>query len=156
MSLYINDPGMVPPKAWPEQRDQGFAYKNMETGEVIVAPSRKELFARVKAFNRANNFPVGLDFERQIEEQLCGRLPEGWCTPHDPFRTAEVARPDWPLWAKALALAARPGETGLGDVIARVVGPVGGDAFKAWYEGVFHRSCGCQERQESLNAQYPL
>jgi hypothetical protein len=90
-----------------------------------------------------------------------GNLPpmENWNPANQPAQpppTAPLPRDQWPAWASALALLAKPGDKGLGDVIARTVGPIGGDAYKAWFVKLFNRSCGCQERQEQLNAQYPL
>lgn len=67
-----------------------------------------------------------------------------------------VPRDQWPAWAKALALVRKPDDSGLGDVIARIVGPIGGDAYKAWHMRTFGESCGCADRQAGLNAKYPL
>ncbi len=156
MSRYLNNPGEVPPKAWPEQKEQGFAFKHGETGQLIVAPSWKDLLTRVQRFYRANNFPIGGNFEQEIQDQLCGQLPGNYCTDNNPNRTAEVARADWPEWATLVALKAQPGDRGVGDVVARIVGPFGGDLFKSWYQKIFNKPCGCQERQENLNALYPL
>jgi hypothetical protein len=47
-------------------------------------------------------------------------------------------------------------DQGIGDVIARLIGPVGGDAYKTWFLATFGQSCGCSERQSDLNAIYPL
>ena len=62
---------------------------------------------------------------------------------------------EWPLWAKAMALLCNSEDRGLGDTIARVIGPVGGDAFKSWHLKIMGEPCGCAGRQESLNLQYP-
>lgn len=51
---------------------------------------------------------------------------------------------------------AKPEDRGLGDIIAREIGPVGGDAYKKWYKTIFGVPCGCTERQEDLNLSYPL
>lgn len=64
--------------------------------------------------------------------------------------------PDWPLLLRPLKARAQPGDRGLGDIVARVVGPVGGNTFKAWHNRVLKRACGCEARQEALNAQFPL
>jgi len=62
---------------------------------------------------------------------------------------------EWPAWAKAIArLKAHP-DVGVGDTIARVIGPVGGDAYKVWFKRLFGKSCGCHERQADLNRSYP-
>ena len=42
------------------------------------------------------------------------------------------------------------------DIVARVVGPIGGDVFKAWHLAMFGKECGCGDRQEALNARYPI
>lgn len=146
---------MVPPKAWPEQKEQGFAYKDLNTGIIIVAPSWKELPIKVKKFNQANNFPVGLEFERQIEEQLCSRLPPEWCTQNNPNRTAEVPREEWPLWAKGFALVKIDSDKGVGDTIERVVGSLGGEAVKRWHESIFGHPCNCTIRKAQFNLLYP-
>ncbi|XHR27555.1 MAG: hypothetical protein ACFUZC_16615 [Chthoniobacteraceae bacterium] len=63
---------------------------------------------------------------------------------------------EWPVLARPLKLLAAPGDAGLGDIVARVIGPIGGDAFKAWYKRVFGRDCKCQIRQATLNLDFPL
>lgn len=64
-------------------------------------------------------------------------------------------RANWPRWAKAIAWLKADADAGVGDTIARVIGPVGGAAFKAWFKKLTGHSCGCVERQEELNRQYP-
>lgn len=60
----------------------------------------------------------------------------------------------WPWWAKALRACAQPGERGVGDTVARLVGPFGGEAFKQW-RAQLGRTCGCELRQAKLNQKYP-
>lgn len=62
----------------------------------------------------------------------------------------------WPVWAQYLRQLAKPGDTGLGDVIARTIGYENSGAFKAWHIKVFGKPCGCAGRQASLNRAYPL
>lgn len=62
----------------------------------------------------------------------------------------------WPKWAEWLRQLSRPGDTGLGDVIARVIGDENSSAFKAWHLKVFDRECGCKGRQDWLNRNYPI
>lgn len=71
-------------------------------------------------------------------------------TPH------HAATTEWPLFLRPVKLLARDGDKGLGDIIARTIGPIGGDKYKAWYLRTFGRPCGCEIRQEDLNARYPL
>ncbi len=63
---------------------------------------------------------------------------------------------EWPLALKPLKLLCRPGDKGLGDIVERVIGPVGGDSYKAWYEKVFGVPCGCIKRIDNLNQRFPL
>jgi hypothetical protein len=56
---------------------------------------------------------------------------------------------------RALKLIRTPEDTGAGDTIARIVGPIGGEAYKKWFLETFGRTCGCTERQEKINEQYP-
>jgi hypothetical protein len=67
-----------------------------------------------------------------------------------------VSRDEWPLWAKTIARLAASEDRGVGDTIARTIGPVGGDAFKKWFQTLTGHPCGCNARQERLNALYPL
>lgn len=69
--------------------------------------------------------------------------------------TQPVPRARWPKLAKAAALLANGTDAGVGDTVERVVGPVGGDAYKAWYLIVTGQPCGCGERKEALNRRYP-
>lgn len=62
----------------------------------------------------------------------------------------------WPMVLLPLKVLAKPDDRGAGDIIARVIGPIGGDAFKAWYKTLFGRNCGCGHRQEVLNLRWPL
>lgn len=61
----------------------------------------------------------------------------------------------WPRWATVLSLCQREPDAGVGDTLARLIGPIGGDAFKAWHETIFNKPCGCGWRQKTLNAKYP-
>ena len=55
-----------------------------------------------------------------------------------------------------LKLVAIHSDRGAGDIIARVIGPIGGTAFKKWYKTLFGKDCGCGTRQEKLNARWPI
>lgn len=63
---------------------------------------------------------------------------------------------EWPTILKPMKLLARPTDKGLGDIVERVVGPIGGDAYKAWYKTIFGKPCGCTHRQDRLNQLFPL
>lgn len=88
----------------------------------------------------------------EIEDWICKTL-----TPQDQNTLCADAIPiAWPLYLQPFKLLAKEGDTGLGDIIARTIGPVGGDAFKDWYKATIGRDCGCRDRQIYLNTTYPL
>lgn len=62
----------------------------------------------------------------------------------------------WPKTLIPFKLLAREGDTGLGDVVTRVIGLIGGVAFETWYKKVFKKPCGCENRKTWLNKKFPL
>jgi hypothetical protein len=148
MRKWLNDKNMVPPG--------GFRYTDPESKMLITAPSWRDLVLRVKSHKEANNFPIQLNIEDDIEAQLTALLPDNFTTDQNPVRSAEVPRTEWPVWAKLLSMVATSEDKGVGSVIERTIGPFGGNAFKVWYAATFGKSCGCSERRESFDAQYPL
>lgn len=72
------------------------------------------------------------------------------------LQSARSITVSWPVALLPLKLMAKKGDQGAGDIIARVIGPIGGSAFKAWYKLIFGKDCGCGERQDLLNARWPL
>ena len=73
-----------------------------------------------------------------------------------PIVTKAVPTSEWPVLLKAFALLATEADAGLGDMVERLVGPIGGDAFKEWHQKIFGRACGCGARKDFLNQRYPL
>ena len=71
------------------------------------------------------------------------------------FAKRGLPSPDWGSLSMMKAMA-QDGDRGLGDIVERAVGPIGGSLFKAWFLRTFGKSCGCKERQEEWNALYPL
>ena len=63
---------------------------------------------------------------------------------------------EWPVWAKALKLMAKPEDKGIGDIVARLIGDENSEKFKAWYRATFNKDCGCKGRQDRWNRLYPL
>ncbi len=57
----------------------GFRYTQPETKMFFRTVTWRDLVQLVHQHRRANNLPVGLFFEQEIEQQLCGELPPGWC-----------------------------------------------------------------------------
>lgn len=65
-----------------------------------------------------------------------------------------LLNPKWPHWVKLAAALANDEDAGVGDTIARIVGPLGGNAYKAWRASIGH-PCNCAFRQQRLNNQFP-
>jgi len=73
-----------------------------------------------------------------------------------PALARAVPLAEWPLWAKALKLLAKPEDKGIGDVVARTIGDEKSQAFKTWYKTTFKKDCGCAGRRAKWNALYPI
>ncbi len=73
----------------------------------------------------------------------------------DPLPRGKRKNVSWGVLAP-MKLLAIEGERGLGDVAARLIGPIGGDLYKKWFKKMTGEHCGCSERQEDLNMIYPL
>lgn len=104
--------------------------------------------------------------EEEITKYVCDNVTvpcfEG-STPYKNFFTDPPSyaskgqkSPNWPLMLQPLKLLAKEGDKGLGDIIERVIGPFGGDAFKSWHLRIFGKPCSCSERQNTLNEEFPL
>ncbi len=72
-----------------------------------------------------------------------------------PILPTAMPRSEWPRIIRLLALFAVPEDRGIGDVVARLIGPFGGDAFKLWTKR-FGLDCGCEVRQADWNIRWPL
>jgi hypothetical protein len=53
-----------------------FTYQQPESGEIFSSHSLAVLKSKVKAHRHANGYPVGLMFEREVEDGVCARHPE--------------------------------------------------------------------------------
>lgn len=62
----------------------------------------------------------------------------------------------WPKWAVGVSYFANAEDRGVGDTIARHIGPFGGNLFKAWYLATFGQPCRCELRQEQWNSFFPF
>lgn len=73
-------------------------------------------------------------------------------------RQASAVKPStepfqWPLWAVTIALLKADTDAGVGDTVERIIGPIGGQAFKLWAAklGV---DCGCGARKADWNDRF--
>ncbi len=113
---------------------------------------------------RANSQPI--PSEQEIIQYVCENVSVPCYDGTQPFRNrftdppSMIARglksPNWPLVLQSFKLMAKDTDRGLGDIIERIVGPIGGDLYKAWHLKIFGKPCGCSDRQASLNEEFPL
>jgi hypothetical protein len=74
---------------------------------------------------------------------------------HQSLTKAELK--EWPIFLRPMKLMAKDGDKGLGDIVERVIGPIGGEAYKLWYKTTFGKECAaCLKRKGDLNLRYPL
>ena len=66
----------------------------------------------------------------------------------------QMAKPSWPIWAKAVALGKTDSDAGVGDTVERLIGKENSEAFKAFYKKTFGKVCGCNGRKNEWNAKY--
>lgn len=155
MSLWLKDPNAPP--------EQGWQYPGID-GTPIKATCWQQLCGKVAQHYTTNGKPAPTCDE--VLKWVCDNLPvacyEGRAPYRNPFTDPPsyaqrgLKGPNWPPLLVPLKLLAKETDRGLGDIVERVIGPVGGDLYKKWYEKIFGKPCGCQERQESLNADFPL
>lgn len=153
--IWIKDTSTVP--------DGGWQYPAV-SGENIKTPCWSQLCGKVAKHYQTNSRPSPTCNE--VTQWVCDNLPVPCYQGRTPYRNtftdppsyAErgMKTPTWPMILLPLRLMAKSGDRGLGDIVERVVGPIGGDLYKTWYRKIFGKSCGCQERKENLNADYPL
>lgn len=155
MSLTIRDTKTTP-------RERQWSYPGLN-GSTVSANSYMVLRLEIAQHYTANGQPVPTD--EQVTKYLCDTLTipcfDGTTAYRNQFTdplsymTRGLPSPDWG-GLNFLKLMAKEGDHGIGDIIQRVIGPIGGDAFKKWYKRIFGKDCGCSERQEEWNLSYPL
>lgn len=62
---------------YPNRKPYGgvFYYKHPVTKEVLTGVTWRLLLKEVAAYNKANGYPVGLDFENEVEQNVCVQQP---------------------------------------------------------------------------------
>lgn len=61
----------------------------------------------------------------------------------------------WPRLARLVAALRKPGETGVGDTLARVFRLIGAKSMAHAYTLLTGEDCGCSQRQRKLNERWP-
>jgi hypothetical protein len=134
---------------WPEPPRYPIEF----TGYTVKASNYNQLLSRIREHCEANEIPTPT--ESDVEQWLCDNFAVK-CKNADGsiYQNQYVDRKNWPLILRPLRLKAQSGDRGLGDIVARTI-PKGAE-FKAWFKKYLAIDCGCDQRQDWLNAQYPL
>lgn len=67
-----------------------------------------------------------------------------------------VPCPEWPLWAKGVALLAVEADAGIGDTAERLAKAAGAKSLVEWAKNKGLPDCGCADRKKRWNQQYPF
>lgn len=144
-------------------RERFWPFPSVDPAVELKSNSWMVLKLDVQKHYTANGRPVPT--EQEIIKYVCDNVTVSCFEDGKPYRNKLTDPPTFlqrgkpsPDWGSLnmLKVMARDGDKGLGDIVARVIGPIGSDVFKRWFHKLFGRSCGCQERQEEWNIQYPL
>lgn len=150
--LTIRDKSTTPKEKW--------RYPAVD-GSEIITNSWMNLKIEVRQHYAANGQPV--PDEQTIIDWLCKNVSVNCFDNGQEVRNLYTDPPpgkgikrhtSWGVFSP-LKLLLKEGDRGLGDVVERTIGPVGGDAFKKWYKKLTGESCNCKERQEDWNYMYP-
>lgn len=82
-----------------------WSYKQAESGRTFRSHSLLWLVQDVKKHRIANNYPIGVEFEEEIEDQICGRNPELCGVPNSPMSDLALSLSD--VWRGTKALIAK-------------------------------------------------
>ena len=158
--LTIRDPSLSPPET-------RWTFYVPATGFKVSVPAYVNLANAIALHCRTNG--VDAPSEQEVVKYVCdnhtvdcredGRPYHNLYTAKEDFVHPEyrpVPHDQWPVWVRGIALFSTNADKGIGDTIARTIGPFGGDLFKKWHKQVFNQECDCSKRQDKWNAQFPL
>jgi hypothetical protein len=67
----------------------GFRYVQPESGKLISAPSWHGLKSNVAAHRKANTYPIGTDFDAELQDWICRRIPDAGMHCYEQGRTPQ-------------------------------------------------------------------
>ncbi len=96
----------------------------------------------------------GRDILIHIREASCPIKKFTVANPIPETPIESIPREQWPAWAKWAAFRGNSTDKGVGDTVARHLGKVGGELFKAAIKAM-GADCGCTAKQFEWNQKYP-
>lgn len=131
---------------------KGLHFPIAQTGYTATGSHYQQLLSDIRQHCSANQ--IEQPTEEGIQQWLCDNIPLRCTEGGKLYDNQYVDRRNWPLVLKPMRLLSREGDKGLGDIVERNIPK--GDGFKAWFKTTFGFSCGCDERKNWLNQNYPL
>ena len=157
MPLTIRDTNTTP-------RERYWPFPSVEDGKELKSNSWMNLKNEVLQHYRANGRTVPT--EQEIIDYVCRNVSVPCYEGREPFRNSwtdpvsftqrGLKSPNWPLLLQPFKLLAKEGDRGLGDIVHRVIGESTSEKYKQWHLKIFGKPCGCSERQNTLNIEFPL
>ena len=94
--------------------------------------------------------------EKQVQVMLTVGAPpiRPSIAPQTPV--AAIPRAEWPMWAKGLAVLAKPEDKGIGDTVERLAKVAGAKSLVEFAKDKGLPDCGCADRKARWNQQYPM
>lgn len=109
----------------------GFTYTQPETGYTITSIAYRDALDKIIAHRKSNNIPIGGQFEVEIQDAICEKIPEQFC--------AECFK-----------------EFGVGDAVEFIAKPIAKFIYTVTNGSIDVRNCqGCKKRKEWLNENLP-
>lgn len=156
MAVWIKDKSVGPREGWTYE---------VEGGGYVLAPSYSQLYLRIVERCKANDLPIPT--REEIDQRLCEtltiecydsaggtRIDNKYGKAIEPHKSGDK---NWPWYLLPTKLLAIDTDKGLGDIVERVIGPIGGNAFTWWHIKTFGKPCSkCGQRKEDWNRDYPL
>lgn len=145
-------------------RERSWPFHSVDPTVEIKANSWMNLLREVQQHYTANNRTPPT--EQEIIKYVCDNVSVPCFEDNQPYRNnwtdpvsyaqRGLKSPNWPILLQPLKLLAKEGDRGLGDIAFRVIGEANSAKYKAWHLKIFGKPCGCNERQATLNEEFPL
>lgn len=118
----------------------------------LMVDPRRRIYVAPDVLDRAVNHWGEIDPPASPHPLLRGATPAVQVTPAAIF---PVPRDKWPIKVVMMSKLRKEVDAGVGDTIARIIGPTTSAAWKAAFLNMTGHDCGCDSRRNRLNLLYP-